>query len=114
MDTLEFITIEAFSKNYYKALLPLEKINAFLSVFDSRELEIATNTLISLFDTALTKAILANLHSTEQKQEFLRLIQDDYSSPTIMDYLIELFPNSEKLIMETLERTLLSAKKAIL
>lgn len=114
MDTLEFITIEAFAKNYYKALLPLEKINAYLSVFEPRELEAATNTLISLFDTALTKSILTNLESTEQKQEFLRLIQDDYSSPAIMDYLIELFPNSEELLVQTLERTLLSAKKAIL
>lgn len=114
MDDLNLINIDYFKKSYYKALLPLNEINTFLSLFEAREIDSATKTLISLFDTAITKTILSHLDSTEDKQKFLRLLQDDYSSPAILDFLTDTFPGSEELIRQTLERTLLSAKKSIL
>ncbi|GIK83918.1 MAG: hypothetical protein BroJett025_05400 [Patescibacteria group bacterium] len=114
MKTLDLINIDSFKQNYYKALLPLEEINAFLGQFEERELEAATQSLISLFDVAITKTVLLNLDSVPEKQEFLRLAQDDYTSPAVLDFLIDTFPGSEELIKQALERTLLSAKKAIL
>lgn len=114
MDELNLISIDYFKKSYYKSLLPLPQINEFLKKFESQEIDVVTKTLISLFDTVLTKTILNNLQTLEKKQAFLRIAQDDYSSPAILDFLTDEFPGSETLIKQTLERTLLSAKSAIL
>jgi len=114
MDNLEFINIDLFKQSYYKGMLPLTSINDFLKDFDSREIDAVTKTLISIFDVAITKTILNNLEEISDKQEFLRLTQADYSSNDIMDFLTDKFPGSEELIKQTLERTLLSAKRAIL
>lgn len=94
-------------------MLPLEDINQFLQDFESHEVDEVTKTLIVIFDTAITKKVLSSLDSLEEKQTFLRLLQDDYSSPEILDFLIDTFPGSEALITETLERTLLAAKASI-
>lgn len=114
MEDLNLINIDYFKKSYYKALLPLNEINVFLSMFEGREIDSATKTLISLFDTSITKTILSHLDSVNDKQNFLRLLQDDYSSPAVLDFLTDTFPGSEELIRQTLERTLLSAKKSLL
>lgn len=114
MDNIDLINVDYFKKSYYKAILPLKEINNFLESFQSHELDTVTKTLISLFDTVITKVILLNLDSLSEKQDFLRLLQDDYSSPAIMDFLTDKFPGSEELIKQTIERTLLSAKKSIL
>ena len=114
MELNNLINVDYFKKSYYKAFLPLNQINAFLQLFDERELDGVNKTIVALFDTAVTKTIVATLETTADKQEFLRLAQDDYSSPAILDFLIDKFPGSEELILQTLERTLLSAKKAIL
>lgn len=114
MNSIDLINIDYFKKSYYKALLPLPEINDFLKQFAEREVEAVTKTLISLFDVALTTVVIANLDSLKTKQEFLRLVQDDYSSAAIMDFLSQVIPNIEELITQTLERTLLSAKRTIL
>ncbi len=114
MENNNLINVDYFKKSYYKALLPLDQINTFLNQFDQRELEMVTQTLIALFDTAVTKTIFDTLETQQDKQEFLRLAQDNYTSPVILDFLTDKFPGSEELILQTLERTLLSAKKAIL
>jgi len=114
MDNLDLINIDLFKQSYYKAFLPLKEINEFLSLFNPREHDKATKTLISLFDTSLTKTILANLDSITNKHDFLRLAQDDYSEPKIMEYLEGKLPDVKELITQSLERTLLSAKKVIL
>ena len=114
MENKNLINVDYFKKSYYRALLPLDEINDLLQQFEERELEAVTQTIISLFDTAVTTTILNTLETLETKQEFLRLAQDDYSSPAIFDFLTDLFPGSEELIKQTLERILLSAKKAIM
>lgn len=114
MDSIDLINIDYFKKSYYRALLPLPEINSFLKGFEARELESATKTLISLFDVTITKVVLTNLDALTEKQEFLRLAQDDYANPGIMDFLTHTVPGIEELITQTLERTLLSAKRAIL
>lgn len=114
MDKLDLINIDYFKMSYYKSLLPLVEINDFLKNFEAREVDTATKTLISIFDTNITKTILSNLDSIEEKQEFLRIIQENYTNNSIMDFLTDKFPGSEELIKQTLERTLLSAKRAIL
>ncbi len=114
MDELDLINIDYFKKSYYKALLPLPQINEFLKEFESREIDTVTKTLIALFDVSITKTLLLNLEQREDQEEFLRLIQNDYTNPAIFDFLTDKFPGSEELIKQTLERTLLSAKKAIL
>jgi hypothetical protein len=114
MNNIDLINVDYFKKSYYKAILPLKEINNFLENFQEHEVDSVTKILISLFDTAITKVILSNLDDLNEKQDFLRLIQDDYSSPLIMDYLTDKFPGSEELIKQTIERTLLSAKKSIL
>ncbi len=113
MENKNLINVDYFKKSYYRALLPLDEINGLLKQFEERELEAVTQTVISLFDTAVTRTILSTLETPQAKQEFLRLAQDDYSSPAILDFLTDTFPGSEELIKQTLERTLLSAKKAI-
>jgi hypothetical protein len=114
MNNIDLINVDYFKKSYYKAILPLKEINNFLENFQEHEIDAVTKTLISLFDTSITKAVLANLSSLSEKQDFLRLIQDNYTSPSIMDFLTDKFPGSEELIKQTIERTLLSAKKSIL
>lgn len=114
MNNIDLINVDYFKKSYYKAVLPLEEINNFLESFQTHELDNITKTLISLFDTTVTKVILKNLDSLSNKQDFLRLLQDDYTSSAIMDFLTDKFTGSEDLIKQTIERTLLSAKKSIL
>ncbi len=111
MDNL--INVDHFKMTFYKAFLPLDKINIFLAKFSENEVETVTQVLISLFDTTITKTLLENFESIEQKQQFLRLLETKESSETIMNFLIDTFPGSEALITETLERTLLSATTAI-
>lgn len=114
MNNIDLINIDYFKKSYYKALLPLKEINTFLEGFKSHEVDNVTKTLISIFDTAITKAVLTNLKSLSEKQDFLRLLQDDYSNPAVINFLTDKFTDSEELIKQTIERTLLSAKKSIL
>lgn len=114
MDELNLINIDYFKQSYYKAILPLAEINEFLAYFDNREVDSVTKTLIAIFDVAITKTVLANLSNDDDKKEFLRLAQDDYSSNKILEFLVDKFPGSEELLKQTLERTLLSAKKVIL
>jgi hypothetical protein len=111
MDNL--INVDHFKMTFYKAFLPLDQINSFLSKFTPKEVEAVTKVLISIFDTEIVKTLLENFDSTEQKQQFLRLLESKESSETIMNFLIDTFPGSEALITETLERTLLSASSAI-
>lgn len=111
MDNL--INVDHFKMTFYKTLLPLDKINYFLNTFTPNEVETVTKVLIAIFDTEVSKTILENLDSIQQKQDFLRLLESKESSETIMNYLIDAFPGSEAVISETLERALLSAQTAI-
>jgi hypothetical protein len=114
MDNLNLINIDYLKKSYFKALLPLPEINEFLKEFHSRELESASKTLISLFDATITSEIIEHLKSTQDKQNFLRLIQEDYANPAILEFLKQVIPDVEQLIQESLITTLRSAKKVIL
>lgn len=107
------INVDHFKRCYYRSLLPLEKINEFLVKFSDSEIEQTTKSLIALFDVAITKTVLINLETQENKETFLRLLQEDYQSPEILDFLIDQFPRSKELLTETIERTLLSANTAI-
>lgn len=107
------INVDLFKRCYYKSLLPIDKINEFLQLFSESEIEQVTKTLISIFDVTITKNVLLNLETSEDKQSYLRLLQEDYSSPMILDYLIDQFPKSSELISESIDRALLSATTAI-
>lgn len=107
------INVDHFKRVYYKALLPLDKINDFLHGFNKKEIETVTITLISIFDVSISDVLLDKLSSFENKVEFLRLCQDDYSNLKILDYLIDKFPDSEEIIKETIDRSLLASKTAV-
>ena len=107
------INVDYFKKVYYKSLLPLDKINDFLGLFDKNEVDHTTKILISILNTTITDTLLDDFETLEDKKQFLRLCQDNYQSPKILDRLVDEFPGSEQIIIEIIERTLLSAKKAV-
>lgn len=107
------IQVDYFRNSYYKAFLPLADINTFLHSFNEREIDTVTQVLISLLDVAITKSLLTLLPTSEAKQEFLRMCENEYSSPAIIDYLHNHSADIEKIITETIDRTLLAAKRAI-
>lgn len=107
------INVDFFKLVFYKSLLPLDKINDFLTNFEETEVDHASQILISILNLNITSALLDDFENLEDKKQFLRLCQDDYQSPKILDFLIEKFPDSQQMIVENIERSLLSAKKAI-
>lgn len=107
------IQVDYFKNSYYKAFLPLADINTFLHSFNEREIDSVTQVLISLLDVTITKSLLNILPSSDSKQEFLRLCESEYTSPKILDYLNSYSTDIEKIITETIDRTLLAAKRAI-
>lgn len=109
----ELINIDYLKNLYFKSLLPLDKVSDFISMFDKENYDRATATLISILNLAVTSSLLENFHSIEEKQEFLRLCQDDYQDPKILDFLTDKFPDSQHNIQETIDRTILFAKMMI-
>lgn len=107
------INVDLFKKVFYKSLLPLEKINVFLEGFDQEEVEDVTLVLISILNTSIINTLLDDFPNLEDKKAFLRLCQDDFQSPKILDFVIDKFPGVEEVILETIEKTLLSANKAV-
>jgi len=107
------INVDYFKQVYYKSLLPLDKISDFLTLFEKEDLNQATKVLISILNITITNSLLDNFKNLEDKKKFLRLCQDDYQNPKILDYLIDKFPVTKQGILEIIERTLLSAKKVI-
>ena len=103
------INVDYFKQVFYKSLLPLDKINDFLLLFEKEDSDYATKILISILNVAIVDSLLDELNNVEDKKEFLRLCQDDYQSPKILDYLVDKFPDSQQNITESIERTLLSA-----
>ena len=107
------INVDYFKQIYYRAILPLDKINDFLSFFEKEDVDHATRVLISILNVTTTNSLLDKFKSLEEKKKFLRLCQDDFRDAKILDYLIDKFPGSEQNILETIERTLLSAKMTV-
>ncbi len=108
------INVDYLKKVYYKSLLPLDKINEFLIFFEKEYADEATKILISIMNIAITSNLLDNFESLEDRKQFLRLCQDDYQNPKILDFLIDKFPDSQHNILESIERSLLSAQKFII
>lgn len=109
----ELINVDYYKKVYYKSLLPLDKINDFLKLFDESETDRVSRNLISLLNLSVTGSLLLNFTSTDEKTQFLRLCQDDFQNPKILDFLIKKFPDIEHNILENIERTILSTEKFI-
>jgi len=65
-------------------------------------------------NVAITSTLLDNFETLDDKKQFLRLCQDDYQNPKILDFLIDKFPDSQQNILESIERSLLSAQKFII
>ncbi|MBU0974346.1 hypothetical protein KKD03_01445 [Patescibacteria group bacterium] len=107
------INVDYLKQVYYKSLLPLDKINEFLAIFENKYADDATKILISIMNIAIASTLLDNFENQEDKKQFLRLCQDDYHNPKILDFLIDKFPDSQQNILESIERSLLSAKKFI-
>lgn len=107
------INIDRLSRVFYRRLLPVEKINAFLHALPEREVDAATDTLMACFDIAVARVVLANCSALEQKQQYLRLCQDDYANPEILDFLIDAFTDSETILTQAIQRTLVAAQTAI-
>lgn len=107
------INVDYLKLVYYKSLLPLDKINDFLKLFKNEDSDDVTKILISIMNIAITSSLLDNFESLEDKKQFLRLCQDDYQNPRILDFLIDKFPDSQQNILESIERSLLSAQKFV-
>lgn len=112
-ENLDTIIIEAYTGLFYKSLIPIPKVAAFLALFSEEDREAATQTLIGCWNYTICQAVLANCGSVEQKQQFLRMCQEDFSNPEILDFLIDAFVGSTTLISQTMQRTLIAAQAAI-
>jgi len=108
------INVDYLKQVYYKSLLPLDKINEFLVFFENDHADEVTKVLISIMNVAITSTLLDNFETLDDKKQFLRLCQDDYQNPKILDFLIDKFPDSQQNILESIERSLLSAQKFII
>lgn len=109
----DLIPVDLFKVLYYKKFLPLEKINQFLSNFPDKEQFEAAQNLIAIFDLNLTDTILEKIIDKENKIEFMRLCNLKYDDPKILDFLTDEFVDSENIIKETLERSLLSTMQSL-
>ncbi|MCB9812889.1 MAG: hypothetical protein H6772_00640 [Pseudomonadales bacterium] len=107
------INVDYFKKVFYKSLLPLEKINEFLSTLNAENVDPVTEVLISIFNVRIIDTLLEDFDDLEDKKQFLRMCQDDFQNPKILDFLVEKFPGSQEIISETIERTILSANKSL-
>lgn len=109
----DLIPVDLFKVLYYKKFLPLDKINVFLSNFPEKEQFEAAQNLIAIFDLSLTETILNKIVGDQNKQDFLSLCNLKYDDPKILDFITDEFVDSENIIKETLERTLLSTMQSL-
>jgi hypothetical protein len=97
------IDVDQFKKTFYRAYLPFEQINDYLQSFENHEVEPATQFLISLINFRLIDHTFNQLKTPTEKQKLLRLCQDDFSSPEIIDYINSKTTNLENLVNETVK-----------
>lgn len=92
---------------YFSTLIPADLWNDVLGRFSIHQIDDAQETLMQILDLEAAHVVLKNLDD-KQKREFVLQCQENYQSPELLQWLIDIKPSVKNTLQEKIERQLLA------